>query len=189
MAVPLIPFDVRPTTIAGLTVVTMKQIADDRGVVREFFRASDFSDAGLRPNRPWQQVNVTESGHGAIRGMHGENMTKFVAVASGAAFGAYLDARRDSPTFGQVETVALEPGVGVLVGPGICNGFQAIADGVTQYLYCFDDEWRADMPGVQVNALDPDLAIEWPIPIDPLDRRLFSEKDAGLPRLSQLAAG
>ena len=43
------------------------------------------------------------------------------------------------------------------------------------------------LAGVSANALDPDLAISWPIRIDPSDRSLISEKDAALPRFAELA--
>jgi dTDP-4-dehydrorhamnose 3,5-epimerase len=107
-------------------------------------------------------------------------MTKFVSVVAGTAFGVYLDARRGSPTFGQVVTVELELGTAVVVSSGICNGFQATGEGVTQYAYCFDQEWGPAMDGVAVNPFDPELAIAWPIPIDRSDRSLLSEKDATL---------
>lgn len=183
---PIHPFVTRETAIAGLFVVEMKQIDDERGVVREFFRSSAFVDSDLSTLGPWAQINVTESGQGAIRGLHGEEMVKFVGVAAGAAVGAYLDARKGSPTYGVVETVELQPGVGVFVSAGICNGFQATAPGPTQYLYCFDQEWEPSMPGVSVSAMDPDLGIKWPIAIDQSDRSLLSQKDAELPRFRDL---
>jgi len=182
----VIPFDAESTKIPGLFVVEMKQIDDDRGVVREFFRTSDFAASEVSFSGPWAQVNVTESRYGAIRGLHGEAMNKFVAVASGSAFGAYLDARSGSSTFGVVETVELRPGRGVFVPAGICNGFQATALESAQYLYCFDQEWSPTMPGVSVNAFDPELAITWPITIDRSDRSLLSQKDALLPPLRDL---
>jgi dTDP-4-dehydrorhamnose 3,5-epimerase len=184
--VPIIPFEVRPTDIVGLFVVQMKQIADERGTVREFFRKSDFDAAGVDAPERWLQVNITESRQGVIRGLHGESMTKYVSVASGSALGAYLDARQDSPSFGTVVTVELLPGTGVLVGRGICNGFQATASGITQYSYCFDREWAPDMAGTAVSVFDPELAIDWPIDIDRSDRSLLSAKDAELPTLKEL---
>jgi hypothetical protein len=42
------------------------------------------------------------------------------------------------------------------------------------------------MAGTYVNPLDRDLAICWPIVIDPSDRTLLSEKDAVLPCFYQL---
>jgi dTDP-4-dehydrorhamnose 3,5-epimerase len=178
-------FGVRETSIPGLFIVDMKQIEDDRGVVREFYRRSDFETL-LPTLGPWVQLNVTETQQGVIRGLHGEQTNKFVGVVVGGAFGVYLDARSTSPTHGKVETVALHQGVGVLVSAGICNGFQAVVPGTTQYLYCFDEEWQPDMAGTSVNPLDRDLGIRWPIVIDPSDRTLLSEKDAALPRFSAL---
>lgn len=168
---------VGPGEIDGLVVRTLKAAADDRGLIREFFRASQADE--LRTPGSWQQINVTETVAGAIRGLHGEAMTKLVAVVAGSALGAYVDARPDSPTFGNVTTVPLEPGVQVLVPRGVCNGFQSVTQ--TVYVYCFDQEWQPGMPGIAVSALDPALGIGWPVAVDPSDRAQLSEKDAGLP--------
>lgn len=184
----IIDFAVRRTRIDGLVVLQMKQAIDDRGTVREFFRASAFDDAGLGPVGPWKQVNLTETRRGAIRGLHGEDMTKLVAVASGRGFGAYLDTRPDSPSAGQLETVDLEPGVQVLVPRGVCNGFQACTDGM-QYVYCFDAEWQPGMSGVAVTPLDEDLGIPWPVPIDTSDPSMVSVKDRSAPTWAQLRSG
>jgi dTDP-4-dehydrorhamnose 3,5-epimerase len=171
---------VRQTAINGLVLIDMKEAGDERGAVREFYRESSWRGAGLPSLGPWVQINLTETRKGAVRGLHGETMHKLVAIAAGRAFGAYVDARIDSSSFGRVVTVDLMPGQQVLVPKGVCNGFQSISDGVTQYLYCFDQEWVAGMAGAAVNPLDPALAIPWPLPIDPADRAAISEKDANL---------
>ena len=180
-----VPFAVRATPIDGLLVLTTKQVTDERGTVREFYRESAFLDAGIASLGPWVQLNVTETRRGAVRGMHGESMHKLVGVGAGEAFGAYVDARPGSATFGAVETLALVPGVQVLVPPGVCNGFQALTD-PAHYVYCFDSEWRPDMQGVAISPLDPDLGIEWPIPLDVSDRAMVSAKDRDAPRLADL---
>lgn len=177
--------EVESTDVEGLVVLRVKAIGDERGVVREVFRSSAFQSAGLATG-PWRQLNVTTSERGVIRGLHGESMTKLVSVPAGSAFGAYVDARRDSPSYGRVVTAELVPGVAVLVPPGVCNGFQATSVGPTPYVYCFDREWEPVMAGVAVSAFDPDLAIAWPIPVDTSDRSLVSAKDAALPRLADL---
>ncbi len=177
------PFDVSPTEIPGLLVLRMKQVADDRGTVRELFRASAFAEAGL-PVGPWPQINVTETRQGAVRGLHGEAMTKLVAVVAGEAFGVYLDARPGSRAHGVVVTVELRPGVQVLVPAGVCNGFQSVSPGVTQYAYCFTAEWEPGMAGVAVHPLDPDLGIAWPLPVDATDPAQLSAKDAAQPRFA-----
>jgi dTDP-4-dehydrorhamnose 3,5-epimerase len=169
------------TEIDGLVRLSTKAITDGRGTVREFFRASGFKDARLAVPERWAQVNLTWTQRGALRGLHGESMTKLVGVASGEAFGAYVDARTDSPTRGAVVTVELTVGVQMLVPPGVCNGFQSVSDGGCQYLYCFDAEWVPDMAGVALNPLDPALGIQWPITPDPSDPAMISPKDAAAP--------
>lgn len=182
----MVPFAVEDTSIEGLRVLRMKAVTDDRGTVREFYRESAFTAAGLGSLGPWVQVNLTGTARGAALGLHGEAMTKLVAVAAGEAFGVYVDTRRASGSFGRVVTVVLTPGVQVLVPAGVCNGFQATGPGVTQYLYGFTAEWIPGMPGMSLTPLDPDLAITWPIPVDPHDPAQVSAKDAAAPRLRDL---
>jgi dTDP-4-dehydrorhamnose 3,5-epimerase len=177
------PFTVERTAIDGLVVIRMKQVTDARGTVRELFRWSALAEAGFEVG-PWRQINVTETRRGAIRGLHGEHMTKLVAVVSGEAFGAYIDARPHSVTQGRVFTVPLTLGTQVLVPPGVCNGFQSVSVEPTQYVYCFDREWTPGMEGVAIHPLDPALAIPWPIAIDPTDPAMLSPKDAAQPALS-----
>ena len=179
MAVEIIDFDVRDGAIAGLLVLRPKQVRDERGTIRELFRRSAFAAAGV-DLAAFAQINVTESGRGAVRGMHAEDMTKLLAVAAGAALGAYVDLRPGSATFGAVDTVELRPGVQVLVPPGVANGFQALTDGC-QYVYCFDAEWQPGMAGQACSPLG--IGVEWPIPVDADDPAQLSAKDAAAPDL------
>jgi dTDP-4-dehydrorhamnose 3,5-epimerase len=182
----LVDFTTRSGAIDGLVVVTMKQVTDERGTVRELFRRSAFEAAGVALGRI-EQVNLTETSQpGAIRGMHAESMTKLVTVAHGRARGLYVDARSESATFGVVDEVDLEPGVQVLVPPGVANGFQALTSG-TEYAYCFDHEWSPDMPGVAFNPLDPLVADRWPLPFDAGDPRYLSSKDRDAPAFAAVA--
>jgi dTDP-4-dehydrorhamnose 3,5-epimerase len=176
------------TAIEGLLVLTLKQVSDERGTVREFFRASAHA-AALGGLGDWRQVNVTESGYGAVRGLHGEATTKLVGCVSGAAFGAYLDARPGSASYGKLVTVDLSPGTQVLVPAGVCNGFQSVSEQGTQYLYCFTEEWRPGMAGTAYTPLDEELGFDWPVPIDAGDPSRISVKDATAPRFSELADG
>jgi len=183
--VEIVDFSVEETSIEGLVVLTMKQVTDDRGTVREFYRESAFVAAGLPSLGPWVQVNVTQTNKGAIRGMHGEQMHKLVAVAAGRGHGAWVDARPGSPTAGAVVELDLVPGAQVLVPPGVCNGFQSRSDSM-QYVYCFDNEWQPGMDGVAVSPLDPALGIVWPEPFDADDPAMVSEKDRSAPTLAEV---
>jgi dTDP-4-dehydrorhamnose 3,5-epimerase len=177
---------VEGSAIEGLCLLTMKQVTDERGTVREFYRESAFLAAGLPSLGPWLQVNVTETHRGGLRGLHAEQMDKLVAVVAGEAFGAYVDTRPSSTTYGTVVTATLVPGAQILVPSGVANGFQATAPGVTQYLYCFDHEWAPGMAGVSCSPLDPELGIPWPLPVDVDDRACISAKDLAAPAFRSL---
>jgi len=183
--VEVIEFDLREAAIDGMYVVTVKQITDERGTIRELFRRSAFESAGVTSLGALSQINATDSRRGAIRGLHAEQTTKLLTIAAGEAFGAYVDTRPGSPTFGAVETVALRPGVQVLIPRGVANGFQTLSD-MSHYVYCFDEEWWPGMPGVAVNPLDPALAIPWPIEIDPDETTALSAKDRSAPLFADL---
>ncbi|MCB0965982.1 MAG: dTDP-4-dehydrorhamnose 3,5-epimerase family protein [Ilumatobacter sp.] len=180
----IVDFSVAPSAIDGLVIVTPKQVSDERGTIRELFRRSAFRAAGVDLDT-FDQINVTETRRGAVRGMHAEQMTKLVTVASGEAFGAYADLRPGSATRGAVVTVELRPGVQVLVPSGVANGFQALTDGC-QYLYCFDTEWQPGMAGQACSPLG--AGIEWPIAIDPDDPLQLSTKDRTAPLLADVVS-
>jgi len=186
MAVSVTPMSAQPTAIDGLYRIDTKAVTDERGTVREFFRTSGFAEAGIDVPERWQQINLTWTRHGGVRGLHGEAMTKLVGIASGEAYGVYLDTRAGSPSHGEVVTMPLTVGVQVLVPAGVCNGFQAVSPEGCEYLYCFDAEWSPGMAGVAVNPLDPALGIAWPVPVDVTDPAMISAKDSAAPGLSEL---
>ena len=177
---------VRATEIEGLMVIRMRQVEDERGTVREFYRESSWLAAGLPSLGPWLQVNLTETKRGAVRGLHAESMHKLVAIASGEAFGAYVDLRAGSPTRGHLEQMRLAPGTQVLVPQGVANGFQSLSAGGSQYLYCFDHEWVAGMAGAAISPLT--AGIQWPLAIDADDRSQVSAKDRAAPSLNEFAS-
>lgn len=184
MSLHIEPFAVNDSNIEGLKIISAKMSTDDRGTVRELFRGSIYFEVLPKTVTGWKQINLTRTKKGAVRGLHGEAMSKLVTVAYGSVFGAYVDTRPDSKTFGAVQTVHITPGVQVFVPQGVCNGFQALED--TEYLYFFDNEWTPGMPGTALCPLDPELDIKWPIPIETSDFNQISEKDSKAPTLKEL---
>jgi dTDP-4-dehydrorhamnose 3,5-epimerase len=124
---------------------------------------------------------VTESARGVVRGMHAEDMTKLLTVASGEALGALRRPPPGSPTFGGRDR-RVAAGVQVLVPAGVANGFQALTDGASTCTA--STEWHPGMAGEACNPLG--LGIEWPIAVDPDDPAQLSAKDAASPRLADL---
>lgn len=184
MSLHIEPFAVNDSNIEGLKIISAKMSTDDRGTVRELFRGSIYFEVLPKTVTGWKQINLTRTKKGAVRGLHGEAMSKLVTVAYGSVFGAYVDTRPDSKTFGAVQTVHITLGVQVFVPQGVCNGFQALED--TEYLYFFDNEWAPGMPGAALCPLDPELDIKWPIPIETSDFNQISEKDSKAPTLKEL---
>lgn len=179
---------IEDTTIDGLTVIHVKRVEEGRGAVREVYRRSTYQET-LLEDVSWAHVNLTYTVQGAVRGLHAEDMRKLITVAHGEVFGAYVDVRRESDTFGNVYYLSIVPGIQVLVPRGVCNGFQATSDGGAEYLYMFDREWTPTMSGSALTPLDPDLAIPWPMEIDAGNREQISRKDADAPTFEQLSRG
>ena len=188
MKLEIKPFTALESKFDGLKIINVKMVTDDRGTVRELYRESEHMVILPNSVSNWKQVNLTRTKQGAVRGLHGEAMSKLVTVAVGSVFGVYVDTRPDSKTFGAVETVHITPGIQVFVPQGVCNGFQALEDN-TEYLYFFDNEWVSGMAGTALTPLDSELKIDWPIPIDAENREQISEKDAKAPRLRELIKG
>jgi dTDP-4-dehydrorhamnose 3,5-epimerase len=172
------------TGIAGLWRVDYRLFPDDRGSVMELYRQSEFESLGLPSLGERPQVNAPLTARGAVRGIHGEFAHKLVSVASGKIFAAIVDFRKDSETFGKVETFELERGQGLFVSNGLGNSFQSTSDEPSVYLYYFEQEWSPTMPGVSVNPLDSELNIQWPIKQG--EGMILSPKDLANPPFSDL---
>ena len=89
---------------------------------------------------------------------------------------------RPGETFGRVFTCTLDPSRAIYVPRGVGNSFQALEDG-TAYTYLVDAHWSAELKKTYtfVNLADPELGIEWPIP---LSECTLSEADKNHPLLA-----
>ncbi len=180
------PLRAQETDIKGLFAVDFKVIEDNRGSVMEFYRQSEFDAAGLPSLGERPQVNAPLSIKGTLRGVHAEHAHKLVSVASGKVYAVIVDLRSDSDTKGKWLGFTLERGKGLFVSKGLGNSFQSISEEPSVYLYYFESEWTPDMPGVSLNPLDPDLAIDWPIKEN--DGMVISDKDRANPSLKDVLA-
>ncbi len=177
------PMQATPTKFEGLYQIQFKIIEDERGSVMEFYRQSEFEATNLPSLNERFQVNAPLSVKGAIRGIHAEDAHKLVSVACGKVYAVIVDLRKDSPTVGQWQGFELERGQGLFISKGLGNSFQSISDEPSVYLYYFEKEWFAGMPGASCNPLDPDLNIDWPIPEG--KGMIISDKDRQNPSLKE----
>jgi dTDP-4-dehydrorhamnose 3,5-epimerase len=172
---------VERTPIPGLLVLRLDLRADARGWFVEAWQRAKMTALGLPDFGPVQANIAHNGGRGTTRGLHAEPWDKLVTVASGAAYGAWVDLR-EGATFGTTYAVGLEPGVGVFVPRGVGNGYQTLVDD-TAYTYLVNDHWRPDLAYLAVDVADPALAIAWPVP--PAERAM-SERDRTAPVLADV---
>ena len=128
------------------------------------------------------QNNVSFNAHrGATRGIHAEPWDKFVSVATGRVFGAWVDLR-EGDSFGTIVHLELDPG-----SRSSCRAASATptrrSRTRTAYSYLVNDHWRAGTTYPALNLADPTVAIPWPIPLAEAE---VSEKDLSHPVLADV---
>lgn len=175
---------VHTTAIDGLLLVDVPVHGDNRGWFKENWQRAKAVAAGL-PDASFVQNNISFNGsRGTTRGIHAEPWDKYVSVATGRIFGAWVDLRQ-GPGFGTVVTHEVTPGTAVFVPRGVGNAFQTLEE-ATAYTYLVTDHWRADATAEYsfVNLGDPRLGIEWPVPLAQAE---LSDKDRAHPALDDVA--
>ncbi|WP_425548016.1 sugar nucleotide-binding protein [Arthrobacter ginkgonis] len=172
-----------PGPIPGLLVVDLPVHGDNRGWFKENWQREKMLAAGLPDFGPVQNNVSFNASAGTTRGIHAEPWDKFVSVATGRIFGAWVDLR-EGPGFGAVFTAELDPSKAVFVPRGVGNAFQTLED-QTAYSYLVNDHWSADAQAEYtfLNLADETAAIQWPIPLENAE---LSAKDRAHPRLADV---
>jgi dTDP-4-dehydrorhamnose 3,5-epimerase len=173
------PMAARPTPIAGMVLFDLTVHGDARGWFKENWQREKMTAAGLPDFGPVQNNISFNAEAGVTRGLHAEPWDKWVSVATGRVFGAWVDLR-EGPGFGTVFSAEIDPATAVFVPRGVANGFQTLEAG-TAYTYLVNDHWSPDASYAFVNLADETAAITWPIP---LERAEVSDKDRAHPRLA-----
>ncbi len=172
---------VTETPIPGLVLVDLPVPGDNRGWFKENWQAEKLAGLGLGRFAPVQNNVSFNDAAGTTRGIHAEPWNKYVSVATGRIFGAWVDLR-EGPTFGAVFTAELDPSRAILVPRGVGNSYQTL-EADTAYTYLVDDHWSPDATYTFLNLADETVAIDWPIPLDSVE---ISAKDLGHPRLADV---
>jgi dTDP-4-dehydrorhamnose 3,5-epimerase len=171
------------TPIPGLVVVRLDRRDDARGFFKENWQRQKMLAIGLPDFGPVQNNVSFNSDRGVTRGIHTEPWDKFVSLATGRIFGAWVDMRQGE-SFGATFCIEMDTSVAVFVPRGVGNSYQTLED-ATAYTYLVNEHWR---PGITYPALaldDPTVAIPWPIP---LAEAIISEKDQNNPVLDPATA-
>lgn len=173
---------VRETTIPGFFEVDLVLHGDQRGWFKENYQKEKMEALGLPAFEIVQNNFSFNAEKGVTRGLHAEPWEKFVSVANGRVFGAWVDLRKES--FGKIYTTEITPEKAVFVPRGVANAYQTLEANVT-YTYLVNEHWSSEAKYAAVSLFDPELAINWPIPES---EAIVSEKDKNNPPLAQAQA-
>jgi dTDP-4-dehydrorhamnose reductase/dTDP-4-dehydrorhamnose 3,5-epimerase len=171
------------TPIPGVVLYDLPVHGDNRGWFKENWQREKMVALGLPDFRPVQNNISFNEKTGTTRGIHAEPWDKFISVATGRIFGAWVDLR-EGQTFGAVFTAELDASQAIFIPRGVGNAFQTLEDD-TAYTYLVNDHWSADAQGQYsfLNLADETAAITWPVPLEEAE---LSDKDKAHPRLADV---
>ncbi|WP_426938809.1 sugar nucleotide-binding protein [Pseudarthrobacter sp. S3] len=171
------------TPIPGVVLYDLPVHGDNRGWFKENWQREKMVALGLPDFRPLQNNISFNEKAGTTRGIHAEPWDKFISVATGRIFGAWVDLR-EGPSFGAVFTAELDASQAIFIPRGVGNAFQTLEDN-TAYTYLVNDHWSADAKGQYtfLNLADETVAIVWPVPLAEAE---LSNKDRAHPRLADV---
>ncbi|MGP5006767.1 sugar nucleotide-binding protein [Brachybacterium tyrofermentans] len=171
---------VHTTAIPGLLVLDLPLPGDSRGWFKENWQRQKMVAAGLPDFGPVQNNISYNQAVGVTRGIHAEPWDKYISVATGRVFGAWVDLR-EGDSFGATYWHEITPGVAVFVPRGVGNAFQTL-EAPAAYTYLVNDHWSAAAQAryTFLNLADESAAIPWPIPLADAE---LSAKDTAHPRL------
>lgn len=184
MAVATTEFTPHETDIPGLLIFDVTKVGDERGYFQEKYQKAKLVAAGMIKSFNVVQNSLSYNEEpGVTRGFHAEPWDKYISVVTGKVFSAYVDLR-DGPTFGKVVTTEIDANKTVFLPEGVANSFQTLEPN-SFYLYSVNAHWSADNRDQYcfVNLADPDLNVEWPIP---LSEAIMSDRDKIHPKLQDI---
>ena len=177
------PLRAHPTSIPGMLLFDLPVHGDNRGWFKENWQREKMIAAGLPDFGPVQNNISFNDAVGTTRGIHAEPWDKFISIAFGRVFGAWVDLR-PGESFGRVFTAELDPSMAIYVPRGVGNAYQTLEPN-TAYTYLVNDHWSAEAQDeyVFLNLADEETAVPWPIRLSEAE---ISDKDRNHPRLPEL---
>lgn len=149
--------------ISGTYSMDFDIFDDERGMFREWFKKSLFSNTPI--SFDVAQANVSVSKRGAIRGIHyslaPKGQAKWVTCISGVVEDVLIDLRLHSPTFLKVLRLELNSAAGtsIYIPTGVGHGFVAREENST-VAYLLSSEYDPQNE-YGINPLDKYIGIEW----------------------------
>ncbi len=152
--------------LKGTFEIRLKPVGDNRGFFMRAFDDKLFAAAGL--DYKWVQENHSKSDKkGIIRGLHLQlppfAETKLIRAIRGEVLDVFVDLRKESPTFGQWDSVLLSEKTYnyVLVPKGFGHAICTLTENC-EIIYKVDNYYSPEHEaGIIWN--DKDINIKWPV--------------------------
>jgi len=173
------------TKLKGCFILEPRKFEDERGYFFESFNEQTFN-ALTNTSTHFVQDNQSYSKKGVIRGLHAQAgahaQAKLVRVLKGEVIDVAVDARKDSPTFGQHVAIHLtaENNKQLFVPRGFLHGFSVLSEEAVFFYKCDNFYNKESEQGILYNA--PELKIDWGIPAG---TEIVSDKDIILPTFNE----
>ncbi|MEN6441329.1 MAG: dTDP-4-dehydrorhamnose 3,5-epimerase [Syntrophobacter sp.] len=161
--------------IPGLAILEPRVFEDERGFFFESYNSKKLAELGI--DTDFVQDNHSRSRKGVLRGLHyqvRQCQTKLVRVTRGEIFDVAVDLRKSSPTFGHWFGVRLsaENMLQFYIPGSFAHGYLVLSE-TAEVLYKASDFYAPPHERC-IRWNDLDLAIEWPLDVEPV----ISAKDA-----------
>ena len=177
-----------PQSIPDVFLIEPQVHGDERGYFVETFRQDQFEQAiGYKVNLC--QDNESKSSKGVLRGLHFQlppfAQSKLVRVIEGEVLDVAVDIRQNSPSFGQNVAVLLNNTNKhqLFIPRGFAHGFVVLSDNAT-FAYKVDNYYSPQCDrGVAFN--DPNLNIDWRLPVEQLQLSTKDQQQPGLMDIKQ----
>jgi len=167
------------TPLAGLFVVEIEPVNDDRGFFARSFCARDFQAHDLEPTVVQCNISFNEKA-GTLRGLHFQALpheeAKLVRCTRGAIYDVAVDIRPHSRTYLKWYAMELtsENRRMMFIPRGFGHGFQTLVD-MSEVFYLMSEFYHPESArGLRWD--DPMLKIAWPIA-----NPIMSDKDRTYP--------
>ena len=173
--------NIQETKLKGCFILEPCKFEDDRGYFFESFNEKTFNEL-TNTKTHFVQDNQSYSKKGVVRGLHAQAgnfaQAKLVRVLKGEVIDVAVDARPDSPTFGQHVAVHLsaDNNQQLFVPRGFLHGFSVLSEEAVFFYKCDNFYNKESEQGILYNS--PELNIDWNIVAG---SEIVSEKDLVLP--------
>jgi len=163
--------------IDGCFVIEHDVFPDERGLFREWFKASSIAALGI--DLKIMQANFSVSTRGVIRGLHyslsPEGQSKLVTCVQGSISDFLVDIRVGSPTYLEKINIKLDSnsGLSVLIATGVAHGF-SVPNETSAICYLTSSEFST-VHEKGINPMDNNLDIDWNLPVT--TERIISNTD------------